>query len=285
MRSTGTQPALRTQRRVIVNADDFGFTPAVTAGILEAHAAGTVGSTSMMVHCPGWDDAVTHARATPTLDIGLHLNLLVGKPLVAARSLSDPRTGSFLPLGTIVRRALFGALDSGEIAAEVTAQLDALAAAGIRCTHIDSHRHTHALPVIRGAVARVAERLGLPLRRPVESHLSMAGGLASQLHRGVIGAAWRVTSVGAPRTRAADHFNGVTMQGAGDFAGDFTRTIDKLPGGTTEIMVHPGRVDDALIAIDSFTHPRERELAALTSPAVRERLRREDLRVITFSDL
>jgi predicted glycoside hydrolase/deacetylase ChbG (UPF0249 family) len=273
------------RRRLIVNADDFAFTPAVTAGILEAHAAGTVGSTSMMVHCPGWDDGVRQARASSTLDIGLHLNLLVGRPIVAARSLTDSRTGSFLPLGTVVRRALLGALDPGEVEAEVTAQLDALASAGIRCTHVDSHRHTHALPVIRGAVARVAARRGLPLRRPVESHMRLAGGLASQLHRGVIGAAWRVTSIGAPRTRSTDHFNGVAMQGSGDFARDFMKELDGLTAGTTEVMVHPGRVDDALVAIDGYTEPRERELAALTSPAVRERLRREDLSVIAFSDL
>ena len=115
--------------------------------------------------------------------------------------------------------------------------------------------------------------------------MRLAGGLASQLHRGVIGASWRVTSIGAPHTRAPNHFNGVTMQGAGDFAGHFIRTIDALLPGTTEIMVHPGHVDDALVAIDSYTHPREREVAALTSAAVRERLRREDLHVITFSEL
>jgi predicted glycoside hydrolase/deacetylase ChbG (UPF0249 family) len=272
-------------RRLIVNADDFGFTPGVTAGILEAHAAGTVGSTSMMVHCPGWEDGVRQARATPALDIGLHVNLLVGRPIVAARSLTDPRSGLFLSLGAIVRRALLGALDAGEIEAEATAQLDMLARAGIRCTHVDSHRHTHALPVVRGAVARVARRAGLPLRRPVESHLHVAGGMASQLHRAVIGAAWRVTSVGAPRTRSTDHFGGVSTQGARDFAGDFLRTVDALSRGTTEIMVHPGHADDALMAIDGYTHQRERELAALTSPAVRERLRREDLTVIAFSQL
>src|SRR5580704_17043945 len=93
-------------RRLIVNADDFGFTPAVTAGILEAHAAGSVSSTSMMVRCPGWDDGVRHARATTTLGVGLHLNLLVGAPLARVPSLTDPRTGRFLPLPTTVRKAL-----------------------------------------------------------------------------------------------------------------------------------------------------------------------------------
>ena len=119
------------RRRLIVNADDFGFTPAVTAGILEAHAAGAVTSTSMMVRCPGWNDGVRRARATPTLGVGLHLNLLVGVPLAAVPSLTDARSGRFVPLATMVRRALLGRIDAGEVTAECEAQLAALADAGI----------------------------------------------------------------------------------------------------------------------------------------------------------
>jgi predicted glycoside hydrolase/deacetylase ChbG (UPF0249 family) len=274
----------RARRRLIVNADDFGFTTGVTAGILEAHAAGTVTSTSMMVHCPGWDDAVRHANATPTLGIGLHLNLLVGAPIAKARSLTDSRTGQFASLTTIVTRALTGRLDAADVTAECEAQLDALSAAGINCTHIDSHRHTHALPVIRGAVAAIASARGLPLRRPVEAH-SRAGDLASQLHRGVIAMSWRVTSIGAPRTRRPEHFIGVSSQGSGTFAADFTRAIDRLEPGTTEFMVHPGHTDSALESIDSYTSERERELAALTSRELRDCLGRDDLTLIGFGAL
>ena len=160
-----------------------------------------------------------------------------------------------------------------------------LADAGIPCTHIDSHRHVHALPVIRRAVAAVACGRGLPLRRPVESHFRAGGGLTSQIHRGLIGVAWRVTSIGAPRTRAADHFIGVSMQGADRFAQQLASAIDGLSPGTTEIMVHPGRVDDALVAADGYTWQRERELAALVSPLLRERLRRDDVTLIGFRAL
>jgi len=272
-------------RRLIVNADDFGFTPAVTAGILEAHAAGSVTSTSMMVHCAGWQDGVRQAAATQGLDVGLHLNLLVGAPLVPARSLTDARSGRYLPLGALVRRSLLGRIDAAEVAAECEAQLAALGEAGIAVTHMDSHRHTHALPVIRRAVAAVAARRGLPLRRPVESHFRRAGGPASHLHRAVIGASWRVAGIGAQRTRAPDHFIGVSMQGAAGFAQRFLTAVDSLPDGTTEIMVHPGRVDDALQAGDSYTWQRERELAALVSPAIRERLRRGDPALVGFAQL
>jgi predicted glycoside hydrolase/deacetylase ChbG (UPF0249 family) len=133
-------------------------------------------------------------------------------------------------------------------------------------------------------VAAIASARGLPLRRPVEAH-SRAGDFASQLHRGVIAMSWRVTSAGAPRTRRPDHFIGVSSQGSGTFAADFTRAIDRLAPGSTEFMVHPGRVDDELISIDSYTSERERELAALTSPELRECLRRDDLELIDFAAL
>ena len=272
-------------RRLIVNADDFGFTPAVTAGILEAHAAGSVTATSVMVHCPGWDDGVKQARATPSLEYGLHLNLLVGAPIAKVPSLTDARSGRFLPVTKLVRRSVLGQLGADEIMAECEAQLAALYQAGIPCTHIDSHRHTHALPVVHRAIAAVANKHGLALRRPVESHLRAGGGWASQVHRGVIGMAWRITATSAVRTRNADHFLGVSMQGSSKFEQQFLGAVSSLAPGTTEIMVHPGRVDAVLQSIDGYTWERERELAALTSPAVRERLRRDDVALIGFAAL
>ena len=281
-----TQPtAPRALRRLIINADDFGFTPAVTAGILEAHAAGTVTATSMMVRCPGWEDGVRQAKATPGLEVGLHLNLLVGAPLAAVPSLTDRRTGRFLPFATIVAKALARRIDGGEVTAECEAQLIALGNAGIGCSHIDSHRHMHALPVIRGAVAAVAARRQLPLRRPLESHFRAVFSPASQLHRALIGAAWWTGSPGAQHTRAADHFVGVSLQGARAFATRLRSVIDRLAAGTTELMVHPGHVDDALTAIDGFTWQRETELAALVSGELRERLRRDDVKLTGFRAL
>ncbi|HLA90779.1 MAG TPA: ChbG/HpnK family deacetylase [Gemmatimonadaceae bacterium] len=273
------------RKRLIINADDFGLSPAVTAGILEAHAAGSVTSTSMMVRCAGWDDAVRQARATASLGVGLHVNLLVGAPLTSARTLTDPRDGRYLPLATVVRRALRRAINAGEVVAECEAQLAALRAEGIRVTHLDSHRHTHALPVIRGAVARVAARHGLPLRRPVESARWFPLDVVSQLHRQVVAWSWRLTTPGASRTRACDHFIGVSMQGGERFPERVLAVLDRLPNGTTELMVHPGRVDDLLRGVDRYTWQRERELEGLVSPGVRERLRRGDFSLIGFGAL
>ncbi|MGA9837661.1 MAG: ChbG/HpnK family deacetylase [Gemmatimonadaceae bacterium] len=268
----------------MVNADDFGLSPAVTAGILEAHAAGTVSSTSMMVHCPGWDDAAARARATSTLGVGLHFNLLLGTPLTAAASLRRP-TGEFLSLGALARRALRGALRTDDIVAECEAQLAALAGAGIRVTHIDSHRHTHALPVVHGAVARVAVAHGLPLRRPVESPLRFGGDPAGQVRGALVAWSWRLSSIGAPPTHAPDHFIGMSLQGRRRFASRLAHVLGSLPCGTSELMVHPGRVDAALAAIDGYTWPRERERAALTDPALVALFQRFEIALVDFSAL
>lgn len=280
-----TPSTRRVARRLIINADDFGFTPAVTAGILEAHAAGTVTATSMMVRCPGWDDAVRQAKATPSLEVGLHFNLLVGAPLAAVPSLTDRRTGRFLSLRALVARAVALRLDGGEVTAECEAQLMALGNAGIGCTHIDSHRHTHALPVIRRAVAAIAARRQLPLRRPLESHFRAMSDVGSQVHRAVVSASWLVSSATAAHTRAPDHFIGVSLQGGHAFAARATAAVDHLGAGVTELMVHPGHVDDALRAADGYTWQREMELSALLSGDFRERLRRDDMSLTGFRAL
>ena len=275
----------RARTTLVINADDFGISPAVSTGILEVHAAGSVTSTSMMVHCPGWDHAIAAIKTAPRLGVGLHLNLLVGAPIVAGVTMVDRRTGKFLALGALVRRALAGRLDIDEIESEVEAQIAAIESNGIRLTHIDSHRHTHALPVIRRAVARIAARRRIPLRRPVESHRRFPNDMTSQIHRGVIAGSWHFTSISAPKTIAPDHFIGVSMQGGERLAAQLGKVLDRLPAGSVELMVHPGHVDDALASVDGYTWQRELELAALTSAPVLDRLRRGDIALARFDEI
>ena len=45
-------------RRLIVNADDFGFTRDVNAGIVEAHTHGILTATTLMANGDAFDDAV-----------------------------------------------------------------------------------------------------------------------------------------------------------------------------------------------------------------------------------
>ncbi|MEP7380667.1 MAG: ChbG/HpnK family deacetylase [Gemmatimonadota bacterium] len=268
------------ERRLIINADDFGITDGVTRGIAEAIARGIVTSTSVMVNMPGWNDAAARLRdASPACAYGLHLNLVAGRPLTTVPSLVDARTGRFHALPRFVFLAIAGALRPDDIAAECSAQLERLRGTGICVSHADSHRHVHALPVVARAMRAVLG--GLPLRRPREALarnpldlLALAKKVALALALGPRPASDRSSS-------EVDHFVGVSLQDARDFAERLHQLVDSLDAGTTELMVHPGYVDQALIEADRYVRPRERELRALLAPALRERLVANGVRLVT----
>jgi chitin disaccharide deacetylase len=276
-------------RILVINADDLGFAPGVNRGIFEAHAAGTVTSASMIVTAPAFAEAAERVqRDAPRLGVGLHLNLVTGAPLSSAPSLVDPATGRFHPLDVLVRRALAGQVDPTEVRRECEAQLAALVAVGITPTHIDSHRHVHAMPGILPVVAAVAHDAAIPVvRRPLD-RVSLLDPVASAKML-VVHAAWRtaLTAV-APAHRGllarAPHFRGIAMQGMPDIRDRLLATIDQLPIGATEIMVHPGYDDDVLAEQDAFRAERAVELRALCDPAVVERLQRGDVKLVSFRE-
>jgi len=260
----------------------------VTRGIIEAHAAGSVTSTSIMANGIDWENAVRIARATRTLGVGVHLNLVQGRPLLRVPSLTDARTGELYPLGALSRRAMAGRIDADELAAELRAQIDRVRAAGLQVTHLDSHRHAHVMPGIFPVVARVAIETGIRVlripREPLRANLFDAAGTARKL---VLAAAliWsRARPLPKPLV-TTDHFRGVSLQGGTHFARRLRRALDTLEPGSTELMVHPGYVDEALASQDPYTSPREIELAELTSAGVRERLARGDIKLVSFAAL
>lgn len=263
------------QRVLIVNADDLGFVPSVTRGILDSIERGIVRSTSLMVNMPDAADAVRGigalaARGIPA-GVGLHFNIVVGEPLHRGGPLVDAR-GRFLPLTTHAWRAWSGRLDLGAVERELRAQLERaqalLGGIGAPVTHIDSHRHSHCLPGVYEVVARVAREHGIPhVRQPVESGTTLLGRphamAASRILRFLVGDRPAYDPI---------RFAGIALMRSSTFQRDVERLLSALPEGATELMVHPGYDSPELAAIDSYRAPRERELRALTSPAVRETL-------------
>jgi len=155
-------------------------------------------------------------------------------------------------------------------------------------THIDSHRHLHAMPGILPVVAAVAHDAAIHVvRRPLD-RISVLDPVASAKMLAVH-AAWRAALAGvAPAHRGllarAPHFRGMAMQGMPDIRERLLATIDQLPIGATEIMVHPGYDDEVLAAQDAFRAERAVELKALCDPAVIARLKKGDVKLVSFKD-
>lgn len=76
------------ERLLIVNADDFGLSKGQNYGIIEACRNGIVTSTTALVNGQAIDHAVQLSRDEPSLAIGMHFVLTMGKPLTAMPGLT-----------------------------------------------------------------------------------------------------------------------------------------------------------------------------------------------------
>jgi chitin disaccharide deacetylase len=273
------------RKQLIVNADDFGFTPDVNQGIVEAHRRGILTATTLMANGAAFDDAVSLARETPSLDIGCHLVLIGGRSLL---------TGRAYPL-TVPR--LVAALARREIRAydELKAQVWRIVGAGIKPTHLDTHKHTHLAPPVLDAVARIAEEFGIHwVRRPFDFPMHALRGAVPP----TVPAIKRLTSaaLGLLRRRfhrvlqshgcrTTDHFAGFQITGRFHTA-QLVDLLAMLPEGSTELMCHPGRCGEALRGERTrLKESRERELEALIAPEVRAAAERNGVELVGYAGL
>ncbi len=286
-------------RRLIVNGDDFGYTQGVNAGILRAFREGILTSTTLMAEGEAFEDAVRLARENPGLGVGCHLVLVDGRavaPREAVLTLTDrdgrlPRT-----LGDLVSRLMIGRLSQAEIESELRAQIGRICAAGIRPTHVDTHKHTHLHPRVMRAVVRVASEFGIAaVRKPYENLRTLFGRgevrKCGQLGRSLTAAA---AGLGQRRflrlirdggLRYPDHFCGIGWTGTLT-AAQLVKAIDRLPEGITELMCHPGLHDEELEhRATRLKGERQRELEALTAPEVLQAVKRQGIELVSFRGL
>jgi predicted glycoside hydrolase/deacetylase ChbG (UPF0249 family) len=258
-------------KSLIVNADDFGFTRDVNQGIVEAHRDGILTATTLMATGAAFDDAVGLARESPSLDIGCHL-VLVGSP-------GFPETVPQLLL-SIRKMRIYDLL---------AAQVRKIVDAGIEPTHLDTHKHTHLLPAVLDAVARISEEFKIRwVRRPFDFPMEAGGiGWGKRAVSSAFGAMrGRFARVLASRgCLSTDHFAGFKITGDYD-AVYLEKLIRELPEGSTEFMCHPGRCTDELRSQTTrLKESREAELRALTAPRVRAALERAGVRLTSYREL
>src|SRR5262245_60814283 len=235
-------------KRLIVNADDYGRTPGVNEGTLEAYVKGIVTSATVMVLEPAAEAGIHLARAAaPGLALGLHFEVTGGGPCASpAASVSR-----LAPGGRFVRN--FEDLPERVPDAEVRRELEAQIAlfekmAGRPPTHIDSHHHSALHVSIQPIFADVAAERGLPVRA------SNARARVQLRESGL---------------RVPDHFI-ESFFGAGATAANLKLLLAHLREGVSELMCHPGYPDEALLSGSSYAKDREKEIAALCDPEVRE---------------
>lgn len=259
--------------RIVVCADDYGFTPGVSRGIRELIAARRISATSVMTGSEFWPAEAAALKAIADVaDIGLHVTLTDQRPLGPMPKFAPG--GRFPPLPAVFRAGLTRQLPLAEIEAEIERQVEAfISHYGAPPAHIDGHHHMHQLPGVRDIVVRIAARVGKGrtwVRSCAERHVTIARRGIAPLKTAIIaslgpGIARRARTAGVPVNEG--------FSGAYDFAHVtrplpdlFARFLDGLAANGL-VMCHPGYVDETLAARDVMTTARAAEMAFLMSDA------------------
>jgi predicted glycoside hydrolase/deacetylase ChbG (UPF0249 family) len=225
--------------RIVVNADDFGFSPDTVRATIRCFERGAVTSVTIMPRMPATDAALEYAASHPELDAGVHLTF-VGDGVECAIAPPDEipalvdEAGRFPRTRDVRVRAMLQRLPIDQIEREVEAQIDAVRSAGVTVTHVDSHRHLHKFAPFRAALRRVLPRFGITRVRNVQDIY------LSPNHRSPtywLRKSWRRRLMSEFET--TDHF--FMPSGPGDRQPTaILGRLEGLPGESLEIGAHPG---------------------------------------------
>lgn len=285
-------------KRLIINADDLGFTLGVNRAIVQAHTRGVVTSSTLMAHGAAFAEAVEFSKTVPRLSIGCHVVLIDGEPVLEPGripSLTD--AGRFRDgLKAFAARALTSRIDPAEIEAEASAQIHKIQSAGITISHFDTHKHTHLFPQVLRPLLRAAAACGVKaVRNPFGPRFPLRSSrLLARPNLWTRYAEVKVLSRFAGKFREAVDREGF-MTPDGTLGIEVTGTLDEtlfralaesMPEGTWEFVCHPGYNDaDLQTAKTRLRESRETELRVLTLPAAREVVAKAGVELISYRDL
>jgi chitin disaccharide deacetylase len=283
-------------KALVINADDLGMTPGINRAIIEAHRAGMVTSTSLLVNGAAFADAVAALRQCPRLSAGLHVNLTEGRPVAQrANSTLTGRGGDFYPLRELAIRLSVGAVSMDDMEAEIAAQAELATRSAVTLSHFDSHENVHLHPRAARAVANVARRMNVRWirfkdQRPVLPALLREAGMLGLGDHGrhllaILG--WRRAASGGDGVQPPRWVVGAPQLLRASPRDLFGALVPSLEDGITEWVCHPGYADDELRGLLPAAEAkcREDELRMLTDPGSRARLDAAGIKLVSYADL
>lgn len=286
------------KKMLIVNADDFGMSEEISDGIITAHLEGIVTSTSLMVNMPDAERAVRLAQQTPSLDVGMHLNITEGNPILPPEKVPTlvNSTGEFLSYKKLIPKIKKFRVSPFEIEEESSAQISKMLDMGIRPTHLDSHHHVHIYPLSAWAFKRVAKKFGIKKVRAIRYYLPYLSNKRKLEHykKIVITSSKNIYKVFIQKflwhdVISADYSIIMSLSKANsNFLGiqkEWVNILEYLPYGIFEAGCHPGYESRRTRNCDPWWDKRIDELNALTSCEVKDMVKKKNIELINFSKL
>ena len=239
---------------LIINADDFGLNQNINEGIINACQTGAITHTTLLIKGAAAKEAVSFAHDNYLTGVGLHLDLdeIFGCVKNRPYRFSRKRLSELFNKDGFIQR----------VSREIEEQILLFKETSLQLTHIDGHHHLHALPELFPVIiekmvkydiksVRFSKYYDLIQFPPIEWDNPFYVEMKKRLNDKAI--------------KIADYFvSAVNIQ-----------TPRSLRRGITELMVHPGMGETW----------REKELHLLTSPEWKEELKKNKIRLRSFSEL
>jgi hopanoid biosynthesis associated protein HpnK len=271
------------QRRLIVNADDFGLSTSVNTAVIRAHREGILTTASLMVNEPGFGEAVKLAKENPKLGVGLHLTFLMGHAALPPEKIPGlvNARGEFTnsPVGAGMRYFFKPGLRA-QLRAEIHAQFARFHATGLKFDHVNGHLHLHLHPLIFGILMADAEALRITHLRLTRDCLARSrrmsrGKLFYKISHAAIFdfLSRRARKVLAAKKIAHAQITFGLLQDSRVDEEYILKLLSELPSGDSELYSHP--------SLHKFKH----EFDALVSPRVRELVNKLGIELIRYQDL
>jgi chitin disaccharide deacetylase len=272
-------PALR---RLIVNADDFGRSPAINDAVIRAHREGILTTASLMVNETGCAEAVARAKENPRLGVGLHLALCCGHAALSPEKIPGlvNARGAFRNHPVAAGVAFFFQHRlRAQLRDEIHEQFARFRATGLRLDHVNGHLHFHLHPTVFRILMEDAEMLGIRQLRLTQDDFALNRRLASgrwlfrTAHAVVF--KWLVPraqpELARRGIRHTQRVYGLLQDSRVDEA-FILKLLPELPAGDCELYSHPGA-------------PGVHELQGLISPRVRALVDQLKVQLIRYQDL
>ncbi len=269
--------------RLIVNADDYGYFPSVSRGILKAADLGAVSATGILANGPKLEEQIGWLRKHENLDLGVHLNLTSRNPLTSAMAGKLRSSGgSFLGAFAMAGRIITGQIGLETIRQEWRAQIETLMGHRLELRFLNSHEHIHMLPSLFSLTLELAEEYRIPQVRLTRAEWLPSWGFSAFIRNLSIQA---MESINKPRSSAVTPLF-IGLGGSGKLDYSYLKNLfGRLQTGNTyELMCHPGSFDRAEITDPRLLsyHHWERELELLTSLRVRDLYREYGIRIVNY---
>ena len=272
----------KTTKLLMIHADDAGLSHSENRATIKSLTQGIVNSYSMMVPCPWFYEMAVFTKNNPQYDNGIHLTLTC--------EWESYKFGPVLPLAEVPslvneagyffksREELKENATAEDIKKELKAQIEKAYAFGLKPTHIDSHMYSVGISAeVMDIYRRLGEEYDLPILINKEI-LNMSGLdplinieeddlVIDKVHYGLF-----------------KHFENGLLQEY------YSNVLDELDAGLNMILIHPAYDDDEMKGI-TINHPnygsewRQLNLESFTSKENEERLQKNNIQLITWSEI